>query len=618
MQIKHSLSIIAVLLVIVFGVSSCDKEFHNVGIDLFENYGFEIQTETHPVYIYQDQLEKVQTNGLPLSMFGEYTHPVFGKTKSQITSQLLINTGPMFGNFTQEREEKGDPDNVSVIPENETVSEVYLEIPFFTNQNDSDLDGVIDSRDIDPEDNQSDTDGDGITDLAETQSGTNPLDVDSDGDDITDDDDDDSSSYDAGDNVYEIDSLYGNRNASFNLKVKELTYYLSQLDPDENFAALRPYFSNTDYASLGFTRETLFEGNFQLDFEEIPYYYEEDDPDTEEDETTMIEGRLTPRIRVPLDKLFFQENLIDLEGEDALENLSNFQSIFKGIIIQADQFSDDLMMLLDINNAQIKVRYNYDVNNENGTTDDITDDFTETANGNFNLPLGGVTFNTIQTESGDPAIMESVLAGIQKKPSEKIYIQGGKYFANLSLFGQTATQQRDAILPIKSERRLVNQANLRLYVSDLYRTNSSLYLPERLYLYLSPSGNPLPDYAVDNTVGSGTNGDKYILSGLLQMDDSGLPSHYAFTITENINTLLNKATIEDGTLSMEDYDNFNLGLILGANISQIVPREGFLINDRGMIKYPTMGALNPFGVELFGNLAEIKAAELEVIYNATR
>jgi len=307
MQIKHSLSIIAVLLATVFGVSSCDKEFHNVGIDLFENYGFEIQTETYPVYIYQDQLEKVQTNGLPLSMFGEYTHPVFGKTKSQITSQLLINTGPVFGNFTQEREEKGDPDNVSVIPENETVSEVYLEIPFFTNQNDSDLDGVIDSRDIDPEDNQSDTDGDGITDLAETQAGTNPLDVDSDGDGITDDDDDDSSSYDAGDNVYEIDSLYGNRNASFNLKVKELTYYLSQLDPDENFAALRPYFSNTDYASLGFTRETLFEGNFQLDFEEIPYYYEEDDPDTEEDETTMIEGRLTPRIRVPLDKLFFQK-----------------------------------------------------------------------------------------------------------------------------------------------------------------------------------------------------------------------------------------------------------------------------------------------------------------------
>ena len=52
MQIKHSLSIIAVLLATVFGVSSCDKEFHNVGIDLFENYGFEIQTETYPVYIY--------------------------------------------------------------------------------------------------------------------------------------------------------------------------------------------------------------------------------------------------------------------------------------------------------------------------------------------------------------------------------------------------------------------------------------------------------------------------------------------------------------------------------------------------------------------------------------
>ena len=618
MQIKHSILLLAVVMATAFGVSSCDKEFHSVGIDLFENYGFKIQSETYPVYLYQEQLEKVQTNGLPLSMFGEYTHPVFGKTKSQITSQLQINTNPVFGNFTQEQEDDSDPDIVSIIPENETVSEVYLEIPFFTNQNDSDLDGVIDSRDIDPDNNQSDTDGDGITDLAETQSGTNPLDVDSDGDGITDDQDDDSSSYDAGDNVYEIDSLYGNRNATFNLKVQELTYYLSQLDPDENFAAYRPYFSTTDYAAMGFVGETLFEGNFQLDFEEIPFYYEADDPETDIDETTQIEGRLTPRIRVPLKKSFFQKNLIDLEGDVALENLSNFQSVFKGIIIQADQFSEDLMMLLDINNALIKVNFDYDINNENGTADDITDDFIETANETFNLPLGGVTFNTIQTESGDPAIAESVLAGIQKTPSEKIYIQGAKYFANLALFGQTAIQQRAAILPIISERRLVNEANLRLYVSDLYRTNTTIYLPERLYLYLSPSGNPLPDYAVDNTIGSGTNSDKYILSGLLQIDDAGLPSHYEFTITENINTLLNKATIKDGVLSLTDYENFTLGLVLGTNISQIAPREGFLINDRGMIKYPTTGALSPFGVELLGNLAEMKAAELEVIYNATR
>ena len=175
----------------------------------------------------------------------------------------------MFGNFSQDRENEGDEDNVAVIQERETVTEVFLDIPFFNNTKDSDNDGVIDAFDADPEDPQSDTDGDSISDLLETQSDLNPLSSDSDNDGILDADDDDNASYQPENKVYEIDSLYGNREASLELKVHRLTYFLSNLDPDNNFVEQKPYYSSTDFYEQGFYGETLFDGEYTLNFDEL-------------------------------------------------------------------------------------------------------------------------------------------------------------------------------------------------------------------------------------------------------------------------------------------------------------------------------------------------------------
>ena len=46
---------------------------------------------------------------------------------------------------------------------------------FFTNQNDTDNDGVIDSLDADPNDPQSNSDGDELTDLIEFQLQLKPI-----------------------------------------------------------------------------------------------------------------------------------------------------------------------------------------------------------------------------------------------------------------------------------------------------------------------------------------------------------------------------------------------------------------------------------------------------------
>ena len=76
---------------------------------------------------------------------------------------------------------------------------------------------------------------------------------------------------------------------------------------------------------------------------------------------------------MPLEKEFFQRAIVNKEGTDDLINQLNFNNYFKGLIIKADSFTDDLYMLLDILNARIVIEYNYNYYNTNGT-DDVLDD----------------------------------------------------------------------------------------------------------------------------------------------------------------------------------------------------------------------------------------------------
>ena len=404
-------------------MASCAKEYHTVGIQLFESQAISTEGVKLPVYSYQDATASVQTNGLPLGQLGYIQHPVFGRAEASITSQLQL-TGSVFGNFSQDRENEGDEDNVAVIQERETVTEVFLDIPFFNNTKDSDNDGVIDAFDADPEDPQSDTDGDSISDLLET-SDLNPLSSDSDNDGILDADDDDNASYQPENKVYEIDSLYGNREASF-VESTPFNLFSQQPDPDNNFVEQKPYYSSTDFYERGFYGETLFDGEYTLNFDELRFNYKEDDPDTEDiDETQQVETRLSPRIRVPLDPKFFQRFVLNLEGQPELSSQNQFNQHLRGIIIRTENFSDDLYMLLDLSNAAIQINYTYDELDQNGTTDDTSDDFITKAESSYSLNLNGVQLNTLKM-LWSPHRLQTTATRKPKCCGREIYIQGAE------------------------------------------------------------------------------------------------------------------------------------------------------------------------------------------------
>lgn len=597
MTIAKKLLLIGVLALLV---TACNQEFNSVGVDLIATDQFDTVAREFPVFVSVNNLEDVQSDQLGVVHFGAYNFPNLGRKKANITSQLSIATNPRFGIYTQEQEEAGDGDNVNVINENERVTSVFLEIPFLVNQNDRDGDGVIDALDIDPDDNQSDTDGDGVVDLLESQGGTNPFDTDSDGDGITDDQDTDSSSYDAGDNFYEIDSIFGNRASRFNLKVTELTYHFSTLDPNNNFETPTSYFSGRDFYEEGFTGRSLYDGPFQLNFDEITFNYTEDDPETPDiDETTQVETRLSPRLRIPLDASYFQEKILDAEGSDVLANDNNFKNHIKGINIRMENPAEDLYMLLNLSGATIRLNYDYDVNQDQDT-EDTSDDVIEPTSKTFFISPDGIQINHLENEQ----------VALNTNPQERLMLNGGLgNIGKIKLFDQDESTSN--LADFRSSNILINEANLVFYVDPVITENWSEgdLIADRLYLYRIEDNSPLADYYSDPTTGANNLLNKIVHSGILEYQD-GIPYRYKFRITEHVSNLIRS---ENEDLA----ENVELGLVVTANINSVLVKNAKLSEDQDIF-YPLAALQNPLGTFLVGpnppqELLD-KQLKLEVIY----
>ena len=594
---------------LILAISSCNQDFHPVGEALFIDQTLETLTESFPTFTFQEKLKKVQTNGLPLMQLGKINHPIFGQAEASFTAQLTIPNNLFFGNHRQQFEDEPDDSDPNLIPENETVKFVYLDIPFFTNQDDADNDGVIDSLDADPNDPLSNSDGDELTDLIEFQSQLNPLSSDSDGDGILDHNDDDNATYQSGNNVYQIDSVYGNREATFNLKVYELGAYLNELDPSDNFETTQAFYSTQDYYEEGFSRAVLYDDIISLNFDEIRINYKEDDPETPDvDETLQVETRLSPRLRVPLDIGFFQENFIDKEGSTDLETSVNFQKALRGIIIRAEDFSEDLYMLLDIQNAAVNIVYEYDDYQTQGTLGDTSDDTVEKVEKEISLAFNGIRINTLKNSLFDAAVQEQLIASSNNTPTNRLYVQSGTFLGKIRLFDIENQNENELIESLRGQSWLINEANLIFYIDPNLASSQEL-LAQRLYLFAYNSGFPLSDYVSDGSVSNfGRNSNKKIFGGLLEYDDNNVPYRYKFNITDHISNIIRNDSI-----------NFDLGLVVNADINNITPIKAVTESEQDLV-YPLTATLNPLGAILIGShpdaSSEDKKVRLELIYSS--
>jgi len=599
------------ILLIIFSfnlIVSCNKDFYSVGIELLDQQFNDLKSETFPIFSYQESLERVQTNNLSNVHLGIFNDGFFGQTNSSFISQLNVSSLPAFGEFNQNNEVEGSLTDIRVINEEEQLTAVYLDLPFFNNTNDADGDGVIDIYDLDPQNIESDSDNDGLSDIIEFQAGTNPLSNDSDNDGILDPNDTDSSSYNVEQQVYEIDSILGNRNAEFDLKVYELTYFLSSLDPSNNFESLKEYFSDDDFYERGYYGKTLHDDQINLNFDEVPVLFNEDDPTTDPDELTQVNYFETPRIRVPLDIQFFQRTIMNQEGSERLINQDNFNNFFRGIIVRAENFSDDLYMMLDILNARIVLEYNYKSYNTKGT-DDVSDDTIDIKKGSDIIPLGGVTINLYDLDNFDQKILTEVNSSSENIPSQKIYLNGSKFISKLKLFSEDNSISNE-LSSFMAKDVLLNEANIVLHLDEQANNQDYKHLPERLYIYSYDNGGPIEDYNKDFSIDfspTALNSNKFRFGGMLQYDSNNRPTSYKFNITNHVSNIIR-------------YDSLNisLGLTTMSNIDDVFTlRNGYLPNMK-RISLPSSSLSLPFPVALYGSSPDqtslSKRLKLEVLY----
>ncbi len=589
---------------------ACNKEYFSVGAELYNPQFEDLESVVFPVYSYQESMSKVQTNNLPNIHLGEYNDDFYGTIESSFVSQLDVSYINIFGDFSQEQELQGSDIDIRVINEEEVLSAVYLDIPFFNNRNDTDTDGVIDLYDVDPNDSSSDSDSDGISDIDELRAELNPLSNDSDGDGILDPDDDDNSGYDSQRKVYEIDSLYGNRKATFDLKVYELTYYLNSFDIQNNFESYAMYYSDQDFYADGFSGQVLHDDTITLNLEEVPILYYQDDPETTVIETDEIEYYESPRIRVPLNTEFFQRRVMNFEGLDQLKNTDNFNHHLRGLIVKAENLSDDLYMLLNISGAQVVLEYNYNWYNSQGTAT-LDDDVIERRKKSNSIPLGGITVNHFSYQDSNQEVQRVISSSSEGLPSNKIFLQGSRLTSRIKLFTDNEFDLDNVISDLASQDIIINEANLIFNIDHSAHDYSHDLLPNRIYLYSYDNGQTIEDYNKDFTIDfnlGSVNANKYVFGGLLEYDSNNIPERYKFNITNHVNNIINKDSL-----------NFDLGLVVNSDIEDITLRQAFSNPKNDKLLIPTSVITSPHSVVLHGSHPKdsvnvSKRLILEVLY----
>lgn len=536
-KFKKTLTGGLVVLLMVLGFVACDDEFSTVGDEIIENNNFTTDLFADGfVRAYNKRLGFVQSNALPVYQLGKNVDPVYGTTFSSLTVQASLFSGdPTFGDKTQAEEDADLTDP----EEMEFVTEVWLNIPYFSTSTIND-DGEVE---------------------------------------------------------VEVDSLYGNITQPFTLRVQELTYFLRAFDEDGD---PQIYFSDEDFSNR--VGELLFEDTaYEIDTNQIEV--EETDVNgaavLDEDGNPIIEETLSPRIRVKLDRDFFQERIINNEGSIKLSNNNVFRAedLFRGIHITVE--NTEALMLLDMENANIEINYVYQKVNTQGNTDS-SDDTVELEKSEFNLTLSSANIlNSFNT----PTFTQDVTAN-----EDNLYLKGGEgSMAIIELFGPDTDGNgvADQLEEIRENGWLINDANLVFYVNNNVQ-NTDAIDPQRIYLYNMDLNVPLEDYIVDQTTNSSAPSlSKAVHGGILERDDSGEALQYKIRITEHLNNVIRK-----------DSTNATLGLVASSDIRVITSGETESATSEEEF-VPIVSIMNPFGTVLYGSTPaspEDKRLKLEIFY----
>lgn len=552
---KIALRNFLIVIAVAFSFVACDKDFATVDSDIINEdtaTNFNTTSEKYDVISYTNRLEPIQTNGLGLYQLGYFKDDTYGETTSSILTQVSSSLiDPTFG-----------PDQT---PGDVTLDSVVMTIPFFSRNT-----GISDENTL----------------------------------------------------GYELDSVFSSTDdlASIKLSIYENNYFLRNFNPNDDFDSPQAYFSDRSISNS----EQI--GTADLEFQLIDVIDELKISDKEiiltdgAETDPIITERLSPRIRKVWNKdiaadadviNYWNTKILAQEGQTTLSNANNFNDYFRGLYFKAETFNGNgslLLLNLEQTDANIVLHYSF----ESATVEDEID------NATYTLTFGANRVNFLENNFN----ILSPTDGDEVNGDDRIFLKGGEgAVANIKLFnGENADdddttdntfeawRKQFVILDedgeFESSRRLVNEANLVLYV-DQDQVNGKE--PERLYLYNGLLNGALLDYFEDTQNNSLPQISIPTHLGILERDDSGKGLRYKMRITTHINNIL-----------INGAENVELGLAVSGNVNleSTVPQYQELTSGSESNTIPVSTIITPRGTVLHGNNSSVagKKLELEIFY----
>ena len=462
-------------------------------------------------------------------------------------------------------------------------------------------------------------------------------------------------------NTYILDSIYGNKESTLNLKIYRNGYVLRDLSPNPDPTDVSSYNqkyynnekglveSNKVNIQLNDNSNTAENTAFKFSKEQYVKYKTNENGEwldsngavTTDTEKRIVDEEFKPGMWINLNKQYFKENILEAAQSNLINN-NNFKEYFRGLYFQIEENSgqDGVLAMLDFSKGKIHIQYHSDITVTTSVGTTTTNDKRE-----LELNLKGNTINFYEYEND--AIYQNYQTQLDNANEitgdKQLFLKGGEgSVVYIDLFGTDDTQSvnaegtaliagsndiPDELDELRIKGWLINQANLVFNIDNTeYGMNPLLggrpSEPKRIYLYDATNNRALIDYTFDSSTASNPKNNKYGFDGIINVDNNEKGTHYTINITNYINSVINS---DDKTLN----NNIKLGLCVTEDIA--ISANGFLknsfttnnpfsANPLEVKLVPAASILNPLGTVLFGtNIApgdidEAKKLKLEIYF----
>ena len=419
----------------------------------------------------------------------------------------------------------------------------------------------------------------------------------------------------SGNNTYELDSIYGNKNGKLKLSVYESGIQMRSSYFSGGGQLPQYYYTdqNTEFNSKK-VGERLND-NIANKLENDEFFFsaaEYKDSITTDGKKTIT--RVKPEMRLHLNKKFFQDKILNAPSSKlATEDV--FQEYFRGLYFNVERSGSNPsnMALMDFSAGTITVYYK-------AKTASTADDAAATENKTIVLNLKGVSSATSGTvnfleDARNPDYASAITTNVNKtEGDEKLYLKGGQgSVAVIKLFNPTdvlsynaagepisgANGVPDQLDEIRSNAVVknwkVNEANLVFNIDAEKMANTEE--PNRVYLYDLTNNAVLVDYSTDPASTYG---------GLISVGSDKRGKSYKIRITNHFRNLIKDATAK----------NVDLGLVVSQ--SPIAVAFNPLKNKNEIISAaPRTSVMSPLGTVIYGGKSSVpvdKRLQLEVYY----